>query len=195
VVTTAKLLRRQGYHGTGLNQIVAEADAPKGSMYFHFPGGKEQLAAEAIRASAEYLDRALLACEGPTALASLERWVAEVAKALERSNFEDGCPIATVALEASTSSEALGDACAEAVERLLGRVAGWLERDGFSRSAARQRAELVYAAIEGAEMFAKARRSVEPMLTLRRQLPFLLRQDERASGLSRVRPTPGRARA
>ena len=66
VVTTAKLLQRQGYNGTGLNQIVAEAEAPKGSLYFHFPGGKEQLAAEAIAASAAYLDAGLRACERAT---------------------------------------------------------------------------------------------------------------------------------
>jgi AcrR family transcriptional regulator len=174
VTTTAKLLRRQGYHATGLNQIVAEAEAPKGSIYFHFPGGKEQLAAEAIAASAAYLDKALLACERATALESLDQYVAEAANVLQRTNFADGCPIATVVLEASITSAALGEACADAVELLLTRVTGWLERDGFSTDAARERAQLVYAAIEGTLMFAKALKSVEPLTTLRRQLPDLL---------------------
>jgi TetR/AcrR family transcriptional repressor of lmrAB and yxaGH operons len=174
VTTTAKLLRRQGYHATGLNQIVAEAEAPKGSIYFHFPGGKEQLAAEAIAASAEYLDRALRACERPTALEALDEYVAKTASLLERTKFADGCPIATVVLEASLTSDQLGKACADAVELLLSRVAGWLEREGFSPEAARQRAQLVYAAIEGTMIFAKALRSTEPLTTLRRQLPQLL---------------------
>jgi TetR/AcrR family transcriptional regulator, lmrAB and yxaGH operons repressor len=174
VTTTAKLLRRQGYHATGLNQIVAEAEAPKGSIYFHFPGGKEQLAAEAIAASAEYLDRALRTCERPTALEALDEYVAKTASLLERTRFADGCPIATVVLEASLTSDQLGTACADAVELLLSRVAGWLEREGFSPEAARQRAQLVYAAIEGTMIFAKALRSTEPLTTLRRQLPQLL---------------------
>ena len=179
MITTAKLLRRQGYHGTGLNQIVAEAAAPKGSMYFHFPGGKEQLVAEAVAASAAYLDAALLACERPTALESLDVYIAEAASVLERSDFADGCPIATVVLEVGPRSSLIGDACADAVEVLLSRVAGWLERDGFSAETARQRAQLVYAAIEGTLMFAKARRSSEPLTTLRHQLPELLQPDER----------------
>jgi TetR/AcrR family transcriptional repressor of lmrAB and yxaGH operons len=174
VTTTAKLLQRQGYHGTGINQIVAEAEAPKGSLYFHFPGGKEQLAAEAIAASAAYLDHALLACERPTAAECVDLYVAEAAGLMERSNFHDGCPIATVTLEVGPTSELIGDACAEAIELLVTRLAGWLERDGFTASVARQRAELVYAAIEGALIFAKARRSVEPLTTLRRQLSELL---------------------
>jgi TetR/AcrR family transcriptional regulator, lmrAB and yxaGH operons repressor len=174
VVTTAKLLRRQGYHATGLNQIVAEAEAPKGSIYFHFPGGKEQLAAEAIAASADYLDRALRACERPTALESLDEYISQTASLLERTDYADGCPIATVVLEASVTSDALGKACAEAVELLLSRVTGWLERDGFGAEVARTRAHLVYAAIEGALIFAKALRSTEPLTTLRAQLPQLL---------------------
>jgi TetR/AcrR family transcriptional repressor of lmrAB and yxaGH operons len=174
VIATAKLLRRQGYYGTGLNQIVAEAEAPKGSIYFHFPGGKEQLAVEAIAASATYLDRGLLACERPTALESLDAYVIEIAGVLERTNYTDGCPIATVVLEAAVASPALGEACASAVELLLSRIAGWLERDGYSANAARERAELVYAAIEGTLMFAKVRQSTEPLMTLRGQLPQLL---------------------
>src|ERR1700716_2114518 len=46
---TGKLLRRQGYDATGVNEIVARSGAPKGSLYFHFPGGKEELALEAMR--------------------------------------------------------------------------------------------------------------------------------------------------
>jgi hypothetical protein len=77
-------------------------------------------------------------------------------------------------LEASVTSDALGKACAEAVELLLSRVTGWLERDGFGAEVARTRAHLVYAAIEGALIFAKALRSTEPLTTLRAQLPQLL---------------------
>jgi TetR/AcrR family transcriptional repressor of lmrAB and yxaGH operons len=174
VVTTAKLLRRQGYFGTGLNQIVAEAEAPKGSIYFHFPGGKEQLAAEAIAASADYLDAGMAACERATTAESLDTYIDEAAKWLERTDFAEGCPIATVALEVGTSSAVIGRACAEALERLLRRVTGWLEGDGFDRATARQRAQLVYSALEGTLVFAKAQRSIEPLAMLRTMVPELI---------------------
>ena len=48
---TARLLRQRGYHGTSLNDILAASGAPRGSLYFHFPGGKDQLVIEVTRAS------------------------------------------------------------------------------------------------------------------------------------------------
>lgn len=178
VVTTAKLLQRQGFHGTGLNQILAEADAPKGSMYFHFPGGKEQLATEAITASGEYVDRALAAhamthAEGDAA-GALDAYLAGLVDLLRRSDFQNGCPIATVALEVGATSPEIGDACAGAFERSIERIAGWIEAGGVGAVAASERAFLVYASIEGALLFAKAQRSVEPIERLRSLLPRLI---------------------
>jgi TetR/AcrR family transcriptional regulator, lmrAB and yxaGH operons repressor len=175
VATTGKLLQRQGFHGTGLTQVLADAGAPKGSLYFHFPGGKEQLAAEAIVASAAVVDGALDSHRRTDALASLDAYLLDVAGLLERTAYSDGCPIATVALEVAATAPEIGDACASAFDRLIGRVALWIEADGVAPMQARPRAELVYAAIEGAILFAKARRSVEPIHQLRAQLPFLLR--------------------
>jgi TetR/AcrR family transcriptional repressor of lmrAB and yxaGH operons len=166
LTTTAKLLQRQGFHGTGLNQIVAEADAPKGSMYFHFPGGKQQLTAEAIALSGSYVETALADHTTTSAIASLDAYLADVANLLESSGYLDGCPIA--------SSDEIADACADAFERLTARVATWIASDGVDPVTARDRAFLVYAAIEGALMFAKAHKSIEPLTRLRAQLPLLL---------------------
>jgi TetR/AcrR family transcriptional repressor of lmrAB and yxaGH operons len=118
----------------------------------------------------------LRACERATALESLDVYVAEAANLLERTNYTDGCPIATVVLEAPADSALLRQACADAVQVQLARVASWLERDEVAPEAARQQAQLVYAAIEGTLMFAKALKSVEPLTTLRGQLPQLLDQ-------------------
>ena len=172
--TTAQLLQRQGYHGTGLNQILDDAKAPKGSMYFHFPGGKEQLAAEAITRAGDYLDTALAAHRRDSADESLDAYLADVAKLLEATDYTDGCPIATVSLEVAPTIPNLADACHHAYTQLLDRVRGWLEQDGFTTDDADERAFLIYAAIEGALVFAKAQRSSQPIERLRAQLPSLL---------------------
>jgi TetR/AcrR family transcriptional regulator, lmrAB and yxaGH operons repressor len=68
----------------------------------------------------------------------------------------------------------LGDACDAAFDRLIMRVAGWLEADGFDAETARERATLAYSAIEGALIFSKAKRSIEPLDRLRAELPRLI---------------------
>src|SRR5262252_7198368 len=96
-----RLLRRNGYAGSPLSAIAAEGRAPMGSVYFHFPGGKEQLAAEAMRYGSQGvldgLQRALESTADPA------KGLAACAKAwaddLERSNWKDGCPVAATALQ------------------------------------------------------------------------------------------------
>ena len=61
IASTGRLLRRQGYAATGLNEIVSRSGAPKGSLYFHFPGGKEELAAAAMERTGEELRGAIAA--------------------------------------------------------------------------------------------------------------------------------------
>ena len=48
IETTARLVQAKGYHGTSLNEILKKSDAPRGSLYFHFPGGKKTLVLEAM---------------------------------------------------------------------------------------------------------------------------------------------------
>ncbi|MFB4319600.1 TetR/AcrR family transcriptional regulator [Actinomadura sp. 21ATH] len=112
----AQLFREQGYAATGLKQVTAEAGAPWGSLYHFFPGGKEQLGAETIAHSGgRYLRLFDLVYgrEGNDAAGSVRAFFQLSVDALEKSGWADGCPIATVALEAATTSEPLRHACAE----------------------------------------------------------------------------------
>ena len=76
--TTAELFRRQGYVGTGMKQIAAEASAPFGSVYHFFPGGKEELGAEVIRTSGRlYMQLfATVAADAPDVLSAVHDFFA-----------------------------------------------------------------------------------------------------------------------
>src|ERR1700722_19697792 len=95
--TTATLLRRQGYHATGLNQIIDESQAPKGSLYHYFPGGKEELAAEAVQQAAIHNSgRVAMAVEAAGDTKGALRLVANaILEKLKESNFQEACPIST----------------------------------------------------------------------------------------------------
>jgi len=166
VETAADLFRRQGYAATGVAQIIEASGTPKGSFYFNFPGGKEELATEALRLGGgrlrDGIEQLAAAFEEPGAFVGA---LAEaLAAGLESSEFQLGCPIATVALETATSSEALR---AEAEAQFASWEAAMAPRLG-------DRAGTVLAALEGALILARTRRSAAPVRAAGRDLAALL---------------------
>ncbi len=172
---TATLLRRQGYNATGLNEIVARSGAPKGSLYFHFPAGKQELAAAAMTQAGGQLAgaiEAVLAASEDLA-AGLARLIDVLAAQLEASHYADGCPVATAALEASGESELIREAAACAFDSWLAALEARIAAAGFDRDAAARRALLVLSAIEGALILARAKRELAPLHAVRDELVAL----------------------
>jgi AcrR family transcriptional regulator len=119
LVAAAKLFRQQGYHGTALHDILDVGGAPRGSLYFHFPKGKEEIGEAALALVAEGVRRAITqAIETSENVETfLARVVRGMASDLERSDCKEGCPIATTALETAGQSEVLGTATRNAFRR------------------------------------------------------------------------------
>jgi AcrR family transcriptional regulator len=165
--SAAELLRRQGYAATGLKQVVAEADAPFGSLYHHFPGGKEQLGEEVLRTGgAFFLVLFEQIAEGaPDVAAGVRDFFAGAAETLKATDFADACPIATVAGETASTNEALRRAAAEVFESWLAAGAVRFEHAGIPRVRARELAIAVVALIEGGFLLSRVQRSTEPMTT------------------------------
>ena len=161
----AELFRRQGYSATGVKQIVTEAQAPFGSLYHHFPGGKEQLGAAAIRVSGALYERLIPAVldQAPDPATGVRRFFAGAAQHLLDTDFADACPIATIALEVSSTSEPMREACAEVFESWIDALAGRHEAAGIDSHQARELAIAFLAALEGAFVLARATRSTEPL--------------------------------
>src|ERR1700730_11714459 len=115
----AELFRRQGYAATGVKQIVTEARAPFGSLYHFFPGGKEQLGAEAIRTSGALYELLIPAVfdPAPDLVSAARAFFAGAAEHLRETGYADACPIATIALEVASSSEPMRVACADVFDR------------------------------------------------------------------------------
>jgi|SRR5689334_13808246 len=166
LATAGDLLHRQGYTATGLNQILEESRAPKGSLYFHFPGGKEELMSLALERASESLtemiERVLAAAPSPEH--ALDAITAYFAGQLESSQFTKGCPLATVALEQAATSDALHRVCSATYGRWQAAIAARLERDGHARERAESLAGFLLATIEGALLLCRAHRSTEPLL-------------------------------
>jgi AcrR family transcriptional regulator len=162
---SAELFRRQGYAATGVKQIVAEASAPFGSLYHFFPGGKLQLGEEVIRRSGALYGELIDAVFIPAGDAELatRAFFAAAAQTLRETDYADACPIATVALEVSSTSEPLRLACAEVFDGWIDAAAEHLVAGGLAHDVARELAISTLASLEGAFVLARALRSTEPL--------------------------------
>jgi TetR/AcrR family transcriptional regulator, lmrAB and yxaGH operons repressor len=165
LAAAALLFRRQGFHGTALHDVLAAAGSPRGSLYFHFPGGKEQigeaaldLAGEAVRSRIEQAAEA-----SPNAETFLTGIARAMAADLEQSDFCNGCPIATTALETAAQSDVLRAAARRAFQSWEQEVARGLTRFGAKPDDAAISATTILSQIEGALLLARTYRSIEPL--------------------------------
>jgi TetR/AcrR family transcriptional regulator, lmrAB and yxaGH operons repressor len=157
---TATLLRQRGYHGTSLNDVLAASGAPRGSLYFHFPGGKDQLVIEVTRRAvaqvAERLAEQLAAERSPAA--AIRRIFESVARMLEENDFALGCPVAPVVLDGTTEVPELIDITRSAFEQWIGLLQASFIEAGMPQPRARALALLVESSLEGLMVIARATR-------------------------------------
>jgi AcrR family transcriptional regulator len=168
VQTSSALFQRRGFTGTGIKQILTEAGAPFSSLYHFFPGGKDELCAEAIRVSGAGYARLVAAVldAAPDLLTAITDSFEGAAETLRTTGYEDACPIATVALEVAGTNEQLRVATADVFDSWITGLRARFEAEGISRADARQLAISVIALLEGGFLLSRAARSTEPMLAV-----------------------------
>lgn len=165
IQTTCALLEAQGYHATGLNQIVKESGTPKGSLYYYFPEGKESIAEEAIRSATEMvvqrIRKNLGAVEDPAE--AVQAFTQGIAHHIEASGFQSGGPLTTVALETATSSPRLNEVCRAAYEKMRLAFAEKLLAAGFSSEQAETLSITILAAMEGGILLSRTHHTGNPL--------------------------------
>jgi AcrR family transcriptional regulator len=178
VRSAAQLIRRKGVSGTGMREIVIEADAPRGSLQHYFPGGKEELVSDALLwmggVAARRVERSLREIEPRTPSALLASIVDSWRTDLTTEDFSAGCPLLAAAADTAATSEHLRSVLERAFD-------GWLEplsqslidlgvpperSDGF--------AVVIVSALEGAIVLARIRRDLSPFDALVGELGPLL---------------------
>jgi AcrR family transcriptional regulator len=171
IETAERLFRVQGYAATGLNQIIEESGAPKGSFYFHFPGGKRELAAEVLAAyrtktSAGFRMLAEKAAGDPDRF--VRALVKMTAEGMRASDWAMGCVAQVLAQELAPGDAEMSDALASLFDEWVEIAAGALGPSADGRSA-RSRALALVAALEGARTLGRTLRSATPFDAVARQ--------------------------
>jgi TetR/AcrR family transcriptional regulator, lmrAB and yxaGH operons repressor len=177
LAAAAKLFRQQGYHGTALHDILATGGSPRGSLYFHFPKGKEEIGEAALTLGGEAVRQAIAHAAETSASAEifLTRVARGMASDLEKSGYKEGCPIATTALETAAQSEVLGAATRNAFHKWELEIKRGLFRFGLSAGDAGLVATMVLSQFEGALLLARTYRSLEPMHRAEQAVKLLVR--------------------
>ena len=161
-----QLFRVQGYSGTGLKQVTAEAKAPWGSLYHFFPAGKAQLGVEAARWAGDYYAegwrRSFGWSDAPGE--AIEQVFLVEAKILEGSDYRNGCPIASTTLDIASLDENLRQACNEAFDKWRATLAEGFEAHGAPAEEARALAAFVLSAMEGAITVARAAKAPDSLV-------------------------------
>ena len=165
VQAAKQLIREGGYGATAFSDVLTLSGAPRGSVYFHFPGGKAQLGMEAAEAHAheqvEIIDRA--AAEAGSAAQLIERYLDLGREGMVTSDYARGCAIAPLVTEgAARESAELGETSRRGFSEMTDRLAFHFVAFGVDRAAARVLADAVIAGVEGAMITSRALRSPAP---------------------------------
>ncbi len=186
IISAVDVLRERGAAGVTIDEVLARSGAPRGSVYYHFPEGRNQILTEALRYAGDTITATIDATVDRGAKAMLRDFVEYWQHLLADSDFNAGCPVVAVALGPANDEPQL---TAEA-GAILGRWRTALSRafvaDGFDESDAASLAVMAIAALEGAVVLCRSTRNSEPLRDVHKQLEFLIKAREfvRRNGLS-----------
>jgi len=165
LLTMARLIEKQGYHATGLNEVIQESGTPKGSLYYYFPGGKEQIGVEAIIESGKIIAGrlgGLLACD-PSPAEAIYCFLMQMADNMEAAEFGAGSPLTTATVETAVTSEPINRACREAFDLILAVFREKFLAGGVAEEQAAELAFYVTTVVEGGILMSRAYHQSDPL--------------------------------
>lgn len=164
LVAAVELFRERGYEGVGVAELLAKSGAPRGSLYFHFPGGKEQIGSEVVaRVGAEVAQRfADLNASGVDMPTFIERVFKSTAKESKERQFKASCPMAAIATGYGSDNPKLAAAVRIAFTSWEAEIRKAAVARGMNEANAAIFASAMLSAMEGAFVVSKAQETSEP---------------------------------
>ncbi|MDO7908296.1 TetR/AcrR family transcriptional regulator [Paenibacillus sp. JX-17] len=178
VETAAKLFFTQGYHGTGLNQIIKESHSPKGSLYYYFPDGKEELAVECIHCASQSVIEKIRTCvsESANTVEGLQLFIEGMVEESRSSQYRGFMPFSFwMAAETSCISDTMRKACQSAFTEWQDVIAEHLREEQMSAERADETASIFIAMLEGALILTLTNRDPKPLETAIKYVPYLVK--------------------
>lgn len=176
IQSAGTLLRERGLAGTSFREVLAHSGTPRGSIYHHFPEGKNELVEEAVRAAGVAGGQMIAAGSASgDPVATLRGFIRLWGQGLAVSGYEAGCPLVAVTTAAGADEPELRAAAADAFAAWHDALVAGLRDAGLSRARARRLATTILAGVEGAVILCRAQRSGQPLKDVGVELELALR--------------------
>lgn len=166
-----ELVRERGYSATSFGDVLARSKTSRGSVYFNFPGGKEELGAEVLIAHAARsisdINRAAVASH--TAADLVQAYLEHVRDELAENHFQQGCALAALVMEGGSSGHRLATLASQGLADVVNTLSRRLVERGLEWERAQGIAYVVLSAAHGAVTLARSEgcgRAFEPVIAL-----------------------------
>lgn len=174
--TASSLFANQGYHATGISEILKKSNAPKGSLYYYFPQGKEQLAQEALQKTAEKISTEILdvLTKASTPLEGLQQHLIYIAQKIEKDLFQPNVSISLIALETFSSNEIIRLECERTFQQVQNIYKNSFLKMDLQEEYADFLAMTMVMLTEGAITLSLTKKNTQPLHQLANNLPLLI---------------------
>jgi len=189
LISAAEVLRERGAAGVTIDEVLARSGAPRGSVYYHFPEGRNQILTEALQYASDLVSDVIDDAATKGGMYLIRRFVSFWEDLLVESTFTAGCPVVAAAIGSADDEPQLTTVAGSIFRRWRDALTRAFVSDGFDEPCAASLAITCIASLEGAVVLSRSTRSVDPLNEVAEQLEFLIKSREfvRRNGI----PTSG----
>jgi TetR/AcrR family transcriptional regulator, lmrAB and yxaGH operons repressor len=178
LVSAAQVMRERGAAGVTIDAVLARSGAPRGSVYYHFPDGRNQILTEALRYAGDSITAMIDDAADRGARALLREYVEFWERLLTDGDFNAGCPVVAAAIGSADDELELSTEAGTILGRWCTALTRAFVADGFEDADAASLAMMSIAALEGGIMLSRSTHSAEPLRQVGDQLEFLVKARE-----------------
>ncbi|OBI76528.1 TetR/AcrR family transcriptional regulator [Mycobacterium sp. E740] len=175
LVSAAEVMRERGAAGVTIDEVLARSGAPRGSVYYHFPAGRNQILTEALQYAGEKITEVIDDAAARGGMYLVREFVAFWEELLVESDFTAGCPVVAAAIGSAEDEPRLTTVAGSIFGHWRDALTRAFVSDGFDESDAASLAITCIAALEGAVVLCRSTRTVDPLREVAQQVEFLVR--------------------
>jgi len=178
LVSAAEVLRERGAAGVTIDEVLARSGAPRGSVYYHFPNGRNQILTEALEYAGEAITEVIDEAAAQGGMYLVRQFVDFWERLLVESDFTAGCPVVAAAIGSSEEEPQLSTVAGSILSHWRDALTRAFVADGFEEADAASLAVMCIASLEGAVVLCRSTRSVDPLRDVAQQVEFLVKSRE-----------------